>query len=397
MQRIAVYEPTVGSEELTNLGEALAANELIRGRFATRFESQVAGYVGARFGVGTNSGTAAIHTALMIAGVTAGDEVLITTLTFIAPANAIAYCGAHPVFVDVAEHNWQMDAEATRRFCEEDCRFDGERLINLATGRPVTAIVLVHFLGMPADLDAFVALARRYNLTLIEDAAQALGTRFGPGMVGGVGRIGCYSFYGNKLITAGGGGMLVTDDPALAERARYLINQAKDDPVETLHRSIGYNYRMTNIHGAIGCAQFDRIDHHVARKREMADRYRNALSGQPGITLPEEPAGEFWTFWLTCIRIDPEAFGLDARQLLQLLAEHGVETIPLYQPLHQSEAHAGAVQVGGAVAEALHAQVLTLPSSISLSPADQDRVIDLIVGAGQRARASRTADALLAS
>ena len=397
MGRIAVYEPTVGADELANLGEALAANELIRGRFVTRFEAQISGYVGTRFGVGTNSGTAAIHTALMIAGVRAGDEVLITTLTFIAPANAIVYCGAHPVFVDVDEHHWQMDPEATRRFCEEGCRFDGERLINRTTGRAVTAIVLVHFLGMPADVDAFQALATRYNLTLIEDAAQALGTRFGSRMVGGFGRMGCYSFYGNKLITAGGGGMLVTDDPALAERARYLINQAKDDPVETLHRSIGYNYRMTNIHGAIGCAQFDRIDHHVARKREIADRYRKGLSGQPGISLPDEPADQFWTFWLTCIRIDPDLFGLDARQLLRQLGQYEVETIPLYQPLHQSEAHAGAARVGGEVAEALHAQVLTLPSSISLTDTDQDRVIDLIVEAGRRARSTRTAEAMLTS
>jgi dTDP-4-amino-4,6-dideoxygalactose transaminase len=395
MQRIAVYEPTLGTEELDNLGEALAANELIRGRFADRFEAQIASYVGTRFGVGTNSGTAAIHSALMVAGVKAGDEVLITTLTFIAPANAIAYCGAHPVFVDVAAHNWQMDPAAARRFCEDECRFDGERLVNRATGRPVTAIVLVHFLGMPADVEAFQTLAQRYNLILIEDAAQALGTRFGPRMVGGFGRIGCYSFYGNKLITAGGGGMLVTDDPALAQRARYLINQAKDDPVETLHRAIGYNYRMTNIHGAIGCAQFDRIDHHVARKRQIAARYRDGLAGQPGITLPEEPADQFWTFWLTCIRIDPAAFGLDARQLVRRLGEQGVETIPLYQPLHQSEAHAGAGRVGGQVAESLHAQVLTLPSSISLGEADQDRVIDLIVEAGERARAAAAAEAVL--
>jgi perosamine synthetase len=394
MKRIAVYEPTVGAEELANLGEALAANELIRGRFVTRFEAQIAEYVGVRFGVGTNSGTAAIHTALLIAGIAPGDEVLITTLTFIAPANAIAYCGAHPVFVDVTERDWQMDPDAARRFCEQDCRFDGKQLTNRATGRPVTAIVLVHFLGMPADIEAFGALARRYNLTLIEDAAQALGTRTKSRMVGGFGLIGCYSFYGNKLITAAGGGMLVTDDPALAERARYLINQAKDDPVETLHRSIGYNYRMTNIHGAIGCAQFDRIGDHVARKREIATRYRETLSGQPGITLPREPQDQCWTLWLTCIRIDPDRFGLDARELLRELGEHGVETIPLYQPLHQSEAHKGAHRVGGRVAEMLHAQTLSLPSSISLERDDQDRVIELIVAAGRRGRSGRTVAAV---
>jgi len=388
MDRIAVYEPSVGEEELANLAQALAANELIRGAFADRFEAQIASYVGTRFGVGTNSGTAAVHTALMVAGVKTGDEVLITTMTFIAPANAIAYCGAHPVFVDVTERDWQMDPDAVRAFCEGECTFDGERLINRATGRPVTAIVLVHILGMSADLDAILAIAERYNLTVIEDAAQALGAEFQGRKIGGAGRIGCFSFYGNKLITAAGGGMLVTDDEAMASRARYLINQAKDDPIETQHKSIGYNYRMTNIHGAIGCAQFDRIDHHIARKRELAGRYREALTVQPGIAMPDEPADQVWTFWLSSIRIDPEAFGLDARALLRALAAEGIEAIPLYQPLHLSEAHAGASRVGGAVAEGLARETLTLPCSIGLTDADQDRVIEAVVRAGRAARAS---------
>lgn len=386
MSRIAVYEPSVGTEELANLGEALADNELIRGKFVTRFEEQIAGYVGSRFGVGTNSGTAAIHTALMVAGVTAGDEVLITTMTFIAPANAVVYCGAHPVFVDVVERDWQMDADALKVFCEDRCAFDGERLVNKATGRPVTAIILVHFLGMPADIDAILAIAGRFNLTVIEDAAQALGTEFKGRKVGAIGRIGCFSFYGNKLITAAGGGMLVTDDEALAKRARYLINQAKDDPVETLHRSVGYNYRMTNIHGAIGCAQFDRIGHHIERKRQIAARYRSRLACLPGITMPDEPVDQVWTFWLSSIRIDADVFGLDARAVLRRLALDDIEAIPLYQPLHLSEAHAGAEKVGGRMAESLLREVLTLPSSIGLTDADQDRVIDVIRRAGEDAR-----------
>ncbi len=378
MRRISVYEPSVGTEELDNLREALAANELIRGRFATALEDRIAGYVGSAYGVGTNSGTAAIHTALMVAGVRAGDEVLITTMTFVAPANAIAYCGAHPVFVDVRADNWQMDAAATRRFCEEQCRFDGDRLINAATGRPVTAIVLVHFLGMVADIEAFMALAADYHFAVIEDAAQALGTRVGARCVGSYGVVGCFSFYGNKLITAAGGGMIVTDDAALAQRARYLINQAKDDPIETSHKSIGYNYRMTNIHGAIGCAQFDRIDHHITRKRAIAGRYRDALSMLPGISMPAEKAGETWTYWLSTIRINAAEFGLAARELLGRLGEQDIETIPLYEPMHRSLAHAGAQAIGGAVADALWSEVLTLPSSIGMTDAEQDHVIAAI-------------------
>jgi perosamine synthetase len=386
---IAVYEPSVGEEELANLAEALRANELIRGAFATRFERQIAGYVGSAHAVGTNSGTAAIHMALLLAGIATGDEVLITTMTFIAPANAIAYCGAHPVFVDVDAHHWQMDPGETRRFCEENCRFENGRLINGATGRPVTAIVLVHFLGMAADIAAFLAIARDYNLTIIEDAAQALGTRVGERFVGSVGKMGCFSFYGNKLITAAGGGMIVTDDGRLAERGRYLVNQAKDDPVETRHESIGYNYRMTNIHGAIGCAQFDRIDAHIARKREIAAAYRLGLADEPGLSMPEEPDDQFWTFWLTSIRIDAAAFGLSARELLTILDGEGIQTLPVYEPMHMSVAHTGATHVGGAVAEALHREVLTLPSSISLTGDQQARVIAAIRQAGAGARAAR--------
>ncbi len=381
VQRIAVYEPFVGTQEAHNVAQALADNALIHGAFSTRFEAQIAEFTGTRFAVGTNSGTAAIHTALMLAGIKRGDEVLITTMTFIAPANAIAYIGAHPVFVDVQQTDWQIDPAILQRFCEEDCDFDGKRLVNRATGRPVTAILVVHFLGMAADLDAIMAIAQRYHLSVVEDAAQSLGTKYRGRSVGSMGRAGCFSFYGNKLITAAGGGMIVTDDEALARRARYLVNQAKDNAVETVHRSIGYNYRMTNIHGAIGCAQFDRIGHHIARKREIASRYREALAGLPGITMPTEPADQFHTFWLSSIRIDPVLFGMDARALLRRLGDENIEAITLYQPLHLSEAHAGAQAPGGAVAEALVRGTLSIPSSVGLTDEDQGRVIAAIVSA----------------
>jgi perosamine synthetase len=380
---IQVYGPSIGAQELTNLQQCLAENALIHGRFVTRFEQEIAGFVGHEFGVGTNSGTAALHIALRIAGIGAGEEVLITSLTFIAPANAITYVGAHPVFVDVEPGSWQMDPRAIQRFVDEECDWTGRRLIDLRTGRPVTAIIVVHFLGLPADIDAIMGIAARYDLTVIEDAAQALGTETGGRRTGGIAPIGCFSFYGNKLITAGGGGMIVTSDRQMAEKARYLVNQAKDDPIETLHHEIGYNYRMTNLHGAIGCAQFERIDAHIAAKREIARRYAEGLAGVPGIEMVPEPADSFCTFWLSSILVDSAQFGMSARELLARLGEQGIQTIPLYQPLHLSKAHEGARHVGGAVAEWLAGRVLSLPSSVGLAEADQQRVIEAIRAEGR--------------
>jgi perosamine synthetase len=279
-----------------------------------------------------------------------------------------------------------MDPRAIERFADEDCEWTGGRLVNRRSGRTVTAILVVHFLGMPANLGAIMAIAERYDLTVIEDAAQALGTEIGGRRVGGIAPIGCFSFYGNKLITAGGGGMIVTSDRRLADRARYLINQAKDDPIETLHNEIGYNYRMTNLHGAIGSAQFARIEEHIAAKRAIARRYAEGLADVPGLAILVEPADGFYTFWLSSISVDEARFGMTARGLLARLAAKGIQTIPLYQPLHLSKAHQGAQHVGGAVAEALAARVLSLPSSVGLSTADQDRVIGAIRSeAGARA------------
>lgn len=376
--QIQVYGPCLGSEELENLRQCLAENALMHGPFVARFEREIASYVGHEYGVGTNSGTAALHTALMIAGIGRGEEVLLTSLTFIAPANTIAYVGAHPVFIDVESDSWQMDPALVERFIVERCEWDGTRLRNRTSGRTVSAIVVVHFLGMPADVDAIMRIAARYRLKVIEDAAQALGTEIGGQRVGGIAPIGCFSFYGNKLITAGGGGIVVTSDRTMAEKARYLVNQAKDDPIETLHNEIGYNYRMTNVHGAIGCAQFARIEAHIAAKRTIAARYEEGLGGLPGIALMPEPAETFCTFWLSSILVDPLRFGMTARELLARLAEQGIQTIPLYQPLHLSKAHAGAEHVGGAVAERLAERALSLPSSVGLEAADQEKVIAAI-------------------
>ncbi len=378
---IPLYAPSVGAAEHHNIADCLHKGELIHGPWVGAFESRIATYVGTPFAVGTNSGTTALHTALMVAGIGRDEEVLVTTMTFIAPANAVRYVGAHPVFIDIEPDSWQMDPGRVQAFLEQQCHMVDGRTINRSTGRHVSAIIAVHYLGMPVDLDPILALAQTHALTVIEDAAQALGTLYHGRRVGGLARLGCFSFHGNKLITAGGGGMLVTHDEGMARRARYLINQAKDDAVETLHKSVGYNYRMTNLHGAIGCAQFDRIASHIGAKRRIAQRYAEALNKVPGLSMVAEPAGTFCTFWMSTVLVDPQRFGMPARALFDRLRQQHIDALPLYQPLHHSEAHAGAQRVGGEVADRIAAMALSLPSSVGLSAQDQDRVIAAIVAA----------------
>ena len=378
---IPLYVPSVGELEAANLTECVRQNLLIHGPFVGAFERGIADFVGTAHAVGTHSGTSALHLALILAGVGAGDEALITPLTFIAPANAIRYVGAHPVFIDVEPDTWQMDAELVVNFLKNECNPRDGGLYNKHTGRRIGAIVAVHFLGMPVDLDPIMAIAAVHNIPIIEDAAQALGTRYRGNRVGSLGMIGCFSFHGNKLITAGGGGMIVTNDAGIAKRARYLANQAKDDPVETSHKEVGYNYRMTNLHGAVGVAQLTKINQHIEAKRNIASVYARDLSKIPGLSLVQEKPDTFYTYWLSNIVVDAAKFGMTCRELMLSLRQSGIETLPLYEPLHLSLAHRGSQAVGGKVAETVRKNALSLPSSVGLTEQDQLSVVDAIQAA----------------
>ena len=338
------------------------------GPYVTRFEKVIAERLAARGAVATVNGTAALHVALLACGVMPDDEVLVPTLTFIAPANAVRYCGAWPVFIDVDPATWQIDVGLVEKFLRENCRADNGKLVSRRSGRRVAAILPVHLLGHPADMDPLVAVARSYGLKVIEDATESLGSLYKGRPVGTQGDASCLSFNGNKLITTGGGGMIITNDEALAERAHYLTTQAKDDPLEYFHKEIGFNYRLTNIQAALGCAQMEQIEGYIDKKRAIAARYRSAL---PHLKSQPEASWARSTFWLYTI-LSPT---LDRRELLRRLAAQHIQTRPLWQPMHQSEAHVGAEIIGGAVAEQIHRQALSLPSSVGLTETDQARVI----------------------
>lgn len=348
------------------------------GSFVDRFERSLAQYVGRQRGVATSSGTAALHIALLVAGVLPNDEVLLPTLTFIAPANAIRYISAWPVFIDAEPQYAQMDVQMVASFLRHECVVKDGALRNRTTDRRIGALLPVHVLGHPVDMGPLLTLAREFNLPVIEDATESLGSFYHERLTGSWSDIACFSFNGNKIITTGGGGMIVTNNTRWADRAKYLTTQAKDDPIEYIHREIGYNYRLTNIQAAVGCAQLEQLDKFVAARRNVLRRYADALNQIAGLTVMPEAPWATTNAWLSSVLVNEAIFGESSRQLLGRLRLAGIETRPLWQPIHLSLAHSGSVVAHCPIAERLYAEALSLPSSYSLSSEDQDYVITQI-------------------
>jgi len=379
---IPLSVPHLAGNEWKYVKECLDSNWVSSaGPFVERFEEALSDYVGTKHAVAIVNGTAALHIALLVAGVEPGDEVLIPTLTFIAPANAIRYANASPVFIDVEPKHWQLDTQKLSDFLHNECEWKDGELRNKTSGRAVRAILPVDILGHPCDMDPILEVARKFDLKVVEDATESLGAKYKQKRVGNLSDVACFSFNGNKVITTGGGGMIVTNDDRLAEKARYLTTQAKDDPVEYVHNEIGYNYRLTNIQAALGCAQMENLDQFVERKRAIAAKYEQAFRPVSGLTVPEEASWAYSTFWLYTVRVSPDDFGLDSRQLMHALGNGGIQARPLWQPLHLSKAHHGAQQYRIEAAEIINQEALSLPSSVGLSDEEQERVIDVLLTA----------------
>jgi len=356
------------------------------GPFVEQLEKEVATYVGAAHGVAMSTGTAALHIALLAAGVRPDDEVLVSDLTFIAPANAIRYANAWPVLCDAEPAHWQMDATCVVDFIENECTWTQGALLNKKSGRRVSAILPVHILGHPVDLDPIVEVANKYELAIVEDATESLGSEYRGRKVGNVGHIGCFSFNGNKIITTGGGGMLVTNNPALAAKAKYLSTQAKDDPVEYVHKETGFNYRLSNVQAALGCAQMELLPEFVEIKRSIAAAYRDAFADLPGVTMMPEASWARSIYWLNTVLIDEAEYGEDSRSLMKRLARRGIQARPLWQPLHRSEALAGMQSLGGEVADDINRRALSLPSSVGMT---SDQIQEVIAAVCEPGRVTR--------
>jgi len=330
------------------------------------FERDLAKRVGVHDAAALSSGTAALHLALILLKVEAGDEVWTSTLTFAATANAIRYVGATPVFIDSERESWNMDPALLR-----------EALRDAATrGALPRALIVVDIYGQCADYDAILEACREFGVPVIEDAAEALGATYRDKPAGSFGAIGVLSFNGNKIITTSGGGALVSDDVALVERARHLASQARQPVPYYEHEEVGYNYRLSNLLAAVGRAQLARLDGFVERRREINQAYRQALEGIDGITfLPEVPGGRS-TCWLTCLLLDEDRLGVGPAHVREHLETSNIEARPVWKPMHLQPVHRGCRVIGGAVAEDLFRRGLCLPSGSVLSNEGQQRVID---------------------
>jgi dTDP-4-amino-4,6-dideoxygalactose transaminase len=371
-ERIPLAEPSIGGNAARYLQECLETNFVSSvGPFVERFEAEFAAMVGSRFAVACASGTAAIHLALRVLDVGPGDEVLVPSLTFVASVNPIVYVGATPVLVDSEAATWNLDPDVV--VAELD------RRAGLGLRQPA-AIEVVDLLGHPAAIEPIVLAAERHGIPIVEDASEALGATYVGGRldgrhVGTIGRVGCFSFNGNKLITTGGGGMLVTDDERLARHARHLSTQARLPGRAYDHEEVGYNYRLSNIAAALGVAQLEQLPDLLAARRENAARYDAAIAGLPGLRRAPRARWADPSFWLYTASLDPAVARIERDALLAGMAEAGIEARPIWTPLHRTRLYADAARIGGAVAEAIFTGAFSLPSSSSLTDAQRDRVV----------------------
>jgi dTDP-4-amino-4,6-dideoxygalactose transaminase len=375
-RRIHLSPPSVGGRERERLLQAFDSGWIApAGPDLPAFEAEVAALTGRRRAVAVGSGTAALHLALLTAGVGRGDEVLVPTFTFAASANPVVYAGAEPVFVDSSPDTWTLDPELVTQELRRAAR----------QGRPVRAVVAVDIYGQCADYEALAGACERYGATLIEDAAEALGADHLGRPAGSFGAAAVLSFNGNKIITTGGGGMLLTDDHRVADLARSLATQAREPVAHYEHHRIGYNYRLSNLLAAVGRAQLETLRERVGRRRQVYDLYARELAGVRGLAMmPLSPLGTP-NCWLTCALIDEDRFGASAEHVVAHLAGRDVEARRTWKPLHLQPAFAGCRTVGGAVAEDLFARGLCLPSGFDLTDDEVRWVAREVAEAGESA------------
>ena len=347
------------------------------------FENAIARYVGMPRAVACNSGSSGLHLAAMVAGLGKGDEVLVPTLTFIAAVNPTTrYVGAEPVFIG-CDDSLCMDPAAAERFCTEKCELQGERLIDKATGAHVKAIVVVHVFGNMANMPAFLALAKKYHLILIEDATEALGTHYTEGLLKGkfagtIGDVGVYSFNGNKIITTGAGGMVVSNHADWAEHAKHLSTQAKADELQFLHDEVGYNYRMTNLQAALGLAQIEELEGFIAHKHAMWKMYKDALDGKNGYRILDfDENGVRPNKWFYSLYLEDDRHDRDS--LIAALQKEKIQTRPVWALIHEQADYPGSQAYGLEKAEEYRKRIVNLPCSTNLTREDCQRVIDLLL------------------
>jgi perosamine synthetase len=361
---LALHEPLLGARERELLLDCLGSGYVSSvGAYVDRCEAALADITGIGHAVCTVNGTAALHLCLVLAGVQRGDEVLVPALTFVGTCNPIAHMGAVPHFVDSERATLGVDPQRLQRYLSETCEIRAGACVNRTSGRTLRALVVVHVLGHPAPMEALAALAGRWRLILIEDAAESLGSRYRGRHTGAWGRLAALSFNGNKIVTSGGGGAVLTADAQLARRARHLSTTAKQPhPWAFHHDQVGFNYRLPNLNAALACAQLERLPLHLERKRALAERYRRVLEGLPGVHVMREPADASSNYWLNLLLLDPAS----RDPLLRLCHDAGILARPFWEPLHRLPMYRDCPRMALPVAQELYARGVCLPSSPDL-------------------------------
>lgn len=370
-KEIPLSVPNLNIDIVENLRECIETGWVSTGgRFITEFEKKIAGYVKMEDAVSAQSGTAGLHVALRVLGVKEGEEVIVPTLTFIAAVNPVRYIGASPVFMD-CDKNLCMDADKLERFCSQECRIENSRLINNMTGRTVSALIIVHVFGNLADMERINEIAVKYHLKVLEDATEAIGSYYAAGKYSGsfagtVGDMGVYSFNANKIITTGGGGMIVSRNQEYLDQARYLSITAKDDALFFVHNEVGYNYRMLNLQAALGVSQIDELEMFIEIKKRNYFKYKELLSDSDGLELLPFTENTRANHWFYSLYVDQGRFGCSRDELMHWLIAAGIQCRPVWKLNHkQMPYHANQAYL---IEKALdyEAKILNLPCSTNL-------------------------------
>lgn len=362
--------PIFDGNELIYSQQAISSGQLATaGSFIEKFESKLSKKLKTHQAVALNSGTSSLHLALVLLGISSGDEVICQSFTFCASANPIIYLGAKPIFVDSEKDTWNMSPEL----------LEDAIMHRIAHGKKPKAIIVVHLFGMPAKMKEIMEIATKYHIPVLEDAAEAVGSKIDEKSCGTFGDIGVYSFNGNKIVSAGGGGALIANDSSLVQKARYLSTQAREDLPYYQHLEIGYNYKMNNLSAAIGLAQIEQLDKCVKKRRQINSNYRKLIGGIPGIIFQNEIPGAFSNYWLSTILINEKVTGFNNDQLRIAFMKNGIETRFLWKPLHMQPVFKEIQFFGGDTSRSLFQKGICLPSSADLTFEDQENIVGVIV------------------
>ncbi|NQU88806.1 MAG: LegC family aminotransferase [Mariniphaga sp.] len=382
---IQLSDPKISGNEWKYVKECLDSNWVSSaGKYVDLFEEKIADYTGAKHAIACVNGTSALQVSLRLAGVKPGDEVIVPTLTFIAPVNAIRYNGAEPIFMD-ADNYYNLDIKKTILYIINETVLKDGYTYNKNSDKRISAIVPVHVWGNAVWLDKLVMLCDERNIAIVEDACESLGTFYNAGKykgkhTGTIGKLGCLSFNGNKIITTGGGGMILTGDESLSEKAKYLTTQAKDDPIRYVHNEIGYNFRLTNIQAALGVAQLEQLPGILKRKKEIYDFYQSTIENIAGLSLSKVPDYAHNNHWLNLLQIDSKVYNEDREVLMKRLEENGIQTRPVWKLNHEQKPYKGCQYYKVEKAKKLVDNSLCLPSSSNLSNENLNKIVSVLNG-----------------